>query len=90
MKPLISALSLLFALAGQTTQLPDWQPSSGHTRVPIWPGAAPDAQPFTVPETTTADDSLIAGKRVITVNNVARPTMTVYSPTGNNTGAGSK
>ena len=38
------------------------------------------------PESTTTDDSLIGGKRVLSVNNVSRPTMTVYSPSGKNTG----
>ena len=82
------ALRVLFAFGGQsTTQVPDWQPSPGHTQVPIWPGAVPDAQDAAAPETTTTDDSLIAGKRVLAVNNVSHPTMTVYSPGGKNTGA---
>src|SRR5580658_7351097 len=87
MKPLLVALCFAFAFAGQTTQLPDWQPSPGHTQVPIWPGSVPDAQLVTMPETTATDDSLVAGKRVVAVNNVSRPTMTVYSPSGKNTGA---
>jgi acetyl esterase/lipase len=84
--PLLFALPVLLAFAGQTAQKSAWQPSPGHTQVPIWPGAAPDAQPAAAPEVSTADNSLIAGKRVLAVNNVARPTMTVYSPTGKNTG----
>jgi acetyl esterase/lipase len=57
--------------------------------VPIWPGAAPDAQPVNGPENkiTVAKDSLVDGRPVIAVENVARPTMTVYAPAGNNTGA---
>ncbi|MGD0546102.1 MAG: alpha/beta hydrolase [Candidatus Acidiferrales bacterium] len=87
MKPLLVALCFAFAFAGQTTQLPDWQPSPGHTQVPIWPGSVPDAQLVTTSETTATDDSLVAGKRVVAVNDVSRPTMTVYSPSGKNTGA---
>jgi acetyl esterase/lipase len=87
MKPSIVALCLVFTFQGQTTHLPDWQPSPGRTQVSIWLGAAPDAQPAAGPEVTTTDDSLIAGKRVLTVSNVSRPTMTVYSPAANNTGA---
>ncbi len=28
-----------------------WQPSPGHTQIPIWPGAAPDVQSVPGPET---------------------------------------
>jgi acetyl esterase/lipase len=66
-----------------------WQPSPGHTQIPIWPGAAPDPQPVAGPEfaESSGKDDLIAGKQVVGVNNVTRPTMTVYSPNGKNTGA---
>jgi acetyl esterase/lipase len=56
--------------------------------VPIWPGAAPDPQPVKGPEAVEIDPKfLIAGKPVTGVKNVTRPTMTVYAPTGKNTGA---
>jgi acetyl esterase/lipase len=56
---------------------------------PIWPGAVPDAQPVTAPESvvTTGKDELVAGKPWTYVRNVSRPTMTVYAPRGQNTGA---
>ena len=49
----------------------------------------PDAQPAAGPEdvTTTGKEHLVAGKPWVYVSNVSRPTMTVYSPTGKNTGA---
>ena len=54
----------------------------------IWPGVAPDAQPVAGPEVATRDgESLVDGKSWVAVGKVSRPTMTVYSPTGNNTGA---
>jgi acetyl esterase/lipase len=37
--------------------------------------------------TTTGNDELVAGKPWIYIENVSRPTMTVYSPMGKNTGA---
>lgn len=57
--------------------------------MPIWPGAIPDARPAKAPETvqTTGKDSLVAGKPWTAISNVSHPTMTVYSPKGNNTGA---
>jgi acetyl esterase/lipase len=88
MKPLNFALCVVFAFGGLSAQTPVWQPSPGHTQVPIWPGAAPDAQPLAGPEDeTTAKKPLVAGRTWVFVGHVSRPTMTVYSPTGKNTGA---
>jgi len=89
LKPLIFALCVVFACGGVSAQKFTWQPSAGHTQVQIWPGAAPDAQPVAGPEfaETTGKDSLVAGKPSVAVENVTLPSMTVYSPTGKNTGA---
>jgi acetyl esterase/lipase len=101
MKPLIFALGVLFVLASLSSgQDHGWQPSPGHTQVPIWPGIAPDSQPVTGPETSETSTSrekdqppllaslpkLVAGKPWTYVERVSRPTMTVYSPEGKNTG----
>jgi acetyl esterase/lipase len=65
-----------------------WQPSAGHKQVEIWPGAAPDPQPVKGPEIAeVGKDFLMAGRPATGVSNVTRPTMTVYSPKGKNTGA---
>jgi acetyl esterase/lipase len=87
-KPLIFALCVVFASVGLNAQTPAWQPSPGHSQVPIWPGKVPDAQPVSGPEfmKTTGMKSLVAGKPWIAVSNVSKPTMTVYSPIGMNTG----
>ena len=84
MKHLMFALALVFALHQLIAQAPAWQPSPGHTQVPIWPGAAPDPQPVKGPEKleTSGKDFLIAGRPAVGVSNVTRPTMTVYSPKG--------
>jgi acetyl esterase/lipase len=88
MKPLIFALWVVFAFGGLSAQTPPWQPSPGHTQVPIWPGAVPDARPAAGPEVATTDkDFLVAGRPVVGVGKVSQPTMTVYSPKGKNTGA---
>ena len=86
MKPLIFAFLVVGSLIAQT---PAWQPSPGHTQVPIWPGAAPDARPVKGQEAveTTGKDSLVAGKPWVAVSNISVPTITVYAPTGKNTGA---
>jgi acetyl esterase/lipase len=77
MKPLLFALCVVFACGGLSAQQTTWQPSPGHTQIPIWPGAVPDAHPVAGPEALTSG----------AVTNVTRPTMTVYSPSGKNTGA---
>jgi len=89
MKPLFFALCTIFAFGAQTAQMPVWQPSPGHTQIPIWPGKPPDAQPVASPENETkpVTDRLVAGRPWVAVGKVSRPTMTVYSPTARNTGA---
>src|SRR5215831_10663525 len=88
LKPLIVAVCVLFACGGPNAQKSSWQPSPGHTEVPIWPGAVPDARPVNGPETvTTETKDLVAGKPWLYVSNVSQPTITVYSPKEKNTGA---
>ena len=89
MKPFIFALCVVFAFCRLSAQTPAWQPSPGHTQLQIWPGAAPYPQRVAGPEVAklSAKDDLVAGKQVLEVDNVTRPTMTVYAPTGKNTGA---
>lgn len=88
----IFALCVVFAVGGASTQATSaqkniWQPSPSHTQVPIWPEAAPDAQPVPGPETIRTDsNSMVGGRPVTGVYNVTQPTMTVYSPKGKNTG----
>jgi acetyl esterase/lipase len=92
MKALLFALFVVFGVGGASAQTTSWQPSAGHTQVPIWPGVTPDAQAVAVAEagaeedTTPVTDALIAGKPWVAVGHVMRPTMTVYSPSGKNTG----
>lgn len=88
MKPSLLAFCVLFVWDGLSAQTAAWQPSPGHTQVPIWPGAVPDARPVTGPETLKPDaKDLVAGRPWVYINNVSRPTMTVYSPNGKDTGA---
>lgn len=78
-------LIVVSAANGQTA----WQPSAGHKQIAIWPGAAPDAKPVADPETATTrpNSNLVAGKPWTYVEKVSRPTITVYSPAGANSGA---
>ncbi len=89
MKPVVVAFCVAFAVGGLRAQTRVWQPSTGHKQLLIWPGKAPDAQPVAGPEdeTKTEADPLVAGRTWVEVGKVSRPTMTVYSPQGKNTGA---
>ena len=87
MKLLICALCVGFACLRLGAQTNVWQPSPGHTQLPVWPGAVPDPQPVPGPEIAhTVTKPLVAGKPWVLVDNVAQPTMTVYSPVATNTG----
>jgi len=85
MKILSFSLCVIFACGHLGAQTNVLQPSPGHTQVPIWPGAAPDAQP--VPGAEYVTNTLTPkGKPLVWVCNVSQPTMTVYSPKGTKTG----
>ena len=87
-KPLFWATCAVFACHSLLAQNPAWKPSAGHTQAPIWPGNPPDAAfgPPVNAETTRLEGS-VAGRPWLDVENVSRPTMTVYPPGGKNTGA---
>jgi acetyl esterase/lipase len=88
-----SAILLCVAFAATSISLlaqgPAWQPAPGHLTLPLWPGAAPGApaNPPAEVDTTTAKDNLIAGRPLVRLGNVSRPTLTVYAPKANSTGA---
>jgi len=62
-----------------------WQPALGHVQVPIWPGAVPDALTDAKPESVGPPEGNAWWPRV---NDVSRPTMTVYPAKSRNTGVG--
>jgi len=71
-------------------QQPVWQPSPGHTQIPIWPKTIPDARAAKGPEQTEAVSNpkdFVAGKPWLAIKDVSRPTLTVYLPKAKNTGA---
>ena len=86
---LIIAFCVSGAFGGLSAQTSSWQPSPGHTQLPIWPGAVPGARPAGAPdsESIATAPTLVGGMPWAYVRNVSRPTLTVYSPTGKNTGA---
>jgi len=87
MKVLCFALCAAIALGGAPAWADVWQPSAGHVQVPIWPGAAPDAQTLPKPESMVTADHPVGGRSWLAIFDVAQPTLTVYAPKGKNTGA---
>jgi acetyl esterase/lipase len=88
MKQLFAVLYLLVVSQRLVGQSLIWQPSPGHQQIAIWPGTAPDQQPVEGPEFAKLSEAndLVAGRQVLEVDNVTRPTMTIYSPQGRSTG----
>jgi acetyl esterase/lipase len=88
MKTLLVVLCVVIGFGGLSAETIAWQPSPRYLQVPIWPSGAPDAYPVKGPETATTTDTkeLVAGRPFVYIENVSRPTMTVYAPKGKNTG----
>jgi acetyl esterase/lipase len=87
---MLKRLLILATFAGGFAGLIAQKPTApGHLTLPLWAGSAPGATPNAEPEVdkTTAKDGLIAGKPVIRLGNVSKPTLTLYTPKGTNTGA---
>ena len=84
--PIITVAAISTSLIAQA---PAWPPAPGHLTLAIWPHGAPGAVPIAAPEgdTTTAKDRPVAGRPVIRIGNVSEPTLTLYQPKANNTGA---
>src|SRR5690349_101396 len=88
------AVMLAFVvMVGASHAQAGWQPPAGHTQISLWPNGAPDARADVGVEAVhnALDDKgnkkLVGGKPYSYVENVTRPTITVYSPAKNNTGA---
>jgi len=84
-KPLIVAFCVISGFAVLCAQTLSWRPSPEHTQVPIWPGTPPNAQAVAGPEYTQTVGEDPPG--AVVVGKVSRLSITVYSPTGRNTGA---
>ena len=86
------AACLVVVLRGQGARADVWKPSPGHEQVPIWPEPVTDARrgattSAETPAETMEEGGLVAGKPYLEIDQVSRPTLTVYAPNGRNTGA---
>jgi acetyl esterase/lipase len=65
-----------------------WQPAVPAVQTPLWPEGLSIAPPATPGEEVFGTGKeQIAGRPLTVVEHVSRPTMTIYRPTGKNTGA---
>ncbi len=79
--------SLMLALSAGTVQAKPWAPPAGIAQTPVWPDGARIARPpVTGEESFKTGTDLIGGKTVTGVDNVSRPTFSLYPAKGRNTG----
>src|SRR5256885_15281325 len=84
-----SFLAVLFLLSISNAQQADWKAPGAQATLELWPKGAPGGAAASAAEAdmTTAKDHVVAGKAVVRLGNVSRPTITVYKAEKNNTGA---
>src|ERR1700689_1136465 len=69
--------------------IPAWTPPPGHLSMAIWPGTPPGATANLPPESdeNVTGTKQVAGRPYVRLTNVSTPTITLFKPTGKNTGA---
>ena len=88
MKTFFTGLQTVLVFFGVTAHAAVWQPSAPQQQIPLWPAQKmPNRLANVKPESIKQGDLLIAGKPVQIIYDVSQPTMTIYSPKANNTGA---
>jgi acetyl esterase/lipase len=84
---LLLSLGAFCASVGAQTSAP--LPGLGQITLPIWPNGAPGAKPNPTVETAipTGKDGLIAGRPIVIDAHVSTPTLTLFAPKKQNSGA---
>lgn len=80
------AASLITVGAATSGAQTRWEPAAHRTQIRLWPGGAPDTQLAPDRETAGTAPRTVAGKSWTYISDVSRPTVTVYSPAGENSG----
>jgi acetyl esterase/lipase len=85
----LATLALLSGAFFTPTLTPAAHAQAQQVTLPLWPHGTPESPQTTSPETDTTKptDGFISGHRVVRLTNVTVPTLTVYPPHGQNTGA---
>jgi acetyl esterase/lipase len=89
MRNFFAAVAMLAVCGGAGAQPSGWPVGAGHTVLTLWPKGAPGPNTTTGTEsdTSTTASPMVAGMPVSRVGNVAVPTLTLFQPNGQNTGA---
>ena len=81
-------ISLILTLAAGAAQAGPWQAGPGASQIPLWPAGAVIAKPpVTGDEIVTVSPGKDGAKGIVEVDNVTRPTLTIFPAKGRNTGA---
>jgi acetyl esterase/lipase len=71
-----------------------WQPTTGHTQIPLWPKDSPKIRSDLAPEAVHFAVDMASGKKKLAggepyqyIENVSQPTITLYAPKQNSSGA---
>lgn len=84
----LSAASVACVPYSIAQQPAGWPPSPDRPTLRLWPGTAPGEPPNQPAESNSATDkNVIAGRPIYLLNNVSVPTVTLYKPRGENSGA---
>ena len=80
--------AFLLITSAAFAQQTEWKAAGAQATLELWPKGAPGASTATGPEgnTTTAKDRIVAGRPVIRIGNVSRPTITLFRPKENANG----
>jgi len=81
--------AFLFAVPGAFAQQTEWKVPGAQATLDLWPKGAPGVSTASGPEgnTTRAKDRVVAGKAVIRIGNVSKPTISLFRPKENANGA---
>jgi acetyl esterase/lipase len=85
-------LSLIVALTLNVDAQTTWQPAGGRKQIVLWPDGPPDPRPgvgaeglhYALKDRETREKKLVGGKPYMYIENVTKPTVTIYpAPKGN-------
>ncbi|HEX6159067.1 MAG TPA: alpha/beta hydrolase [Thermoanaerobaculia bacterium] len=79
-------LSLIVAATRNADAQTTWQPAGGHEQIVLWPDGPPDPRPgvgvealhYALKNRETGEKKLVGGKPYMYIENVTRPTITIY------------
>lgn len=87
MKHIAWTLSIVSLFSGLSVHAKTWQPEDGRKQIAVWPGKNPRGWKLSKAEAVDVAENKVGGSTWQYITDVSKPTLTVYSPKGKNTGA---